>query len=82
MKKLTFKNQIIIGLLFYLLMFICSIVLKNGIFNNIGWVVYGLLFVINPVCPKKSESVKNVHLLMRVAGIIVIIIGLTTHFGV
>ena len=82
MKKLTFKKQIIIGLLFYLLMLICSTVFYNGIFSSVGLIVYGLLFVINPVCPEKTESVKNIHLWMRLAGIIVVINAVVKYIQV
>ena len=82
MKKLTYEKQLFIGIIILFIMFICSAVFKNGIFSNIGWVIDGLLFVINPVCPKKSESVKHIHLWIRLSGIIVIVIGLITHFGV
>ena len=82
MKKLTYEKQLLIGVIFLLLMFICSTIFKKGIFCNIGWVVDGLLFVINPVCPKNSEGVKHIHLWIRLSGIIVIIIGLITRFGV
>lgn len=82
MKKLTYEKQLSIGAIFLVIMFICSTVFKNGIFSNIGWVVDGFLFVINPVCPKNSEGVKHIHLWVRLSGIIVIILGLITHFGV
>ncbi len=82
MKKLTFKKQIIIGLLFYLLMLICSTVFHNGIFSSVGLIVYGLLFVINPACPEKAQSVKNIHLWMRIAGIIVVINAVVKYIQV
>ena len=65
MKKLTYEKQLFIGVVFLFIMFICSAVFNNGIFSNIGWVVDGLLFVINPVCPEKSEGVKHIHLWIR-----------------
>ena len=80
MKKLTYERQLFIGIIILFIMFICSAIFKNGLFSNIGWVIDGLLFVVNPVCPAKSEGVKNIHLWVRLAGIIVIIIGITTHF--
>ena len=82
MKRLTYEKQLLISVIVLFIMFICSAVFKNGIFSNIGWLIDGLLFVINPVCPKNSEGVKHIHLWVRLSGIIVIVIGLITHFGV
>lgn len=82
MKRLTYEKQLLISVIVLFIMFICSAVFKNGIFSNIGWLIDGLLFVINPVCPKNSEGVNHIHLWVRLSGIIVIVIGLITHFGV
>lgn len=82
MKKITFEKQMIIGIVFLFLMHICSSIFKNSIFVNIGWVAYGLLFIINPVCPEKSKGVKNIHLWIRLAGVLCIIAGIMTRFGV
>lgn len=82
MNRISFKKQMIIGLVFLFLMHICSTVFKNGIFVNIAWIAYGLLFVINPVCPEKSKEVKNIRLWIRLAGVLCIILGIMTRFGV
>ena len=72
----------IIGIVFLFLMHICSWIFKNGIFVNIGWIVYGLLFVIHPACPEKANNVKNIHLWIRLAGLLCIVGGIITRFGV
>ena len=82
MDRVSFKTQMILGLIFLFLMHICSTVFKNGIFVNIAWITYGLLFVMNPVCPEKAKSVKNIHLWIRLAGLLCIIGGVITRFGV
>lgn len=82
MSRISFKAQMIIGLVFLFLMHVCSTVFKIGIFVNIAWVIYGLLFVINPACPEKSKDVKNIRLWIRLAGVLCIILGIMTRFGV
>ena len=81
-KKLTFKRQMQIGIGCVVLGFICSEIFKNGIFSNIAWVIYGILFVINPVFPKNAVTGKNGKMWMRAAGILIVVWGLTSHFGV
>ena len=46
MEKLTFGIQIIIGIILIIIANVLSLVLHNGIFSNISWVIYGLLFII------------------------------------
>jgi hypothetical protein len=82
MFKLTFKNQIILGIIFIVLGFICSTIFKQGIFSNIGWILYGALFVFHPVLPKNAKSSSKALLVMRITGLVIIILGIITRFGV
>ncbi len=82
MEKLTFKRQIRIGLGCIILGFILSEVFHNGIFSNIAWVIYGLLFLINPVFPKNAIVGKSGKNWLRLVGAVIVIAGLTTRFGV
>lgn len=87
MKKLTFRQQWWLAVGIILGGFLLATVFKRGIFSNIAWVMSGLLFIINPVIPEFTKSkyggddrwMKNTA---RSAGILVIIIGLITKFGV
>ena len=55
----------------------------NGIFSNISWVIYGLLFIINPVYPERyGNNEKKAKLGVRIAGIICVAVGLLTRFAV
>lgn len=73
MEKLTFGIQIIIGIILIIIANVLSFVLHNGIFSNISWVIYGLLFIINPVYPERyGNSEKKAKLGVRIAGIICI----------
>ena len=83
MKKLTFKTQLIIGIILIIIANVLSFALYNGIFSNISWVIYGLLFIINPVYPKRCRNnEKKAKLGVRTAGIICIAVGLLTRFAV
>lgn len=60
---------------------------KQGAISNIGWVLAGLLFVINPVCPETwkwryGNDEKRMNRDFRIAGAAVIFIGIMTRFGV
>ena len=73
MEKLTFGIQIIVGIILIIIANVLSLVLHNGIFSNISWVIYGLLFIINPVYPERyGNNEKKAKLGVRIAGIICI----------
>ncbi len=86
MKKwqLTFKQQMLVGIGLIILAGILSQVFHNGIFHNIAWVIYGLLFIINPVSPESwaYADPKKMKKGCYIAGAICIIIGILTYFGV
>lgn len=81
MGKLTFKRQIILGIILIIAGNMLAFVLHKGIFSNIMWIIYGLLFVINPVYPERSGyNEKKAKMGARIAGIVCIIVGLITRF--
>ena len=83
MIKFTFKQQIITTAIVLLGTFLLSILLKQGIFFNLGWIVSGLMFVVNPVYPDLSvnANLDNIEKSMRVVGIVLVAIGLSGFFG-
>lgn len=83
MIKFTFKQQIITTAIVLLGTFLLSILLKQGIFFNLGWIVSGLMFVVNPVYPDLSvnENLDNIEKSIRVVGIVLVAIGLSGFFG-
>ncbi len=82
MLKLTFKSQVILGLVILLLCFLCSTFFHNGLFSNIGGIIYGALFVFHPVYPSHVVAGKKELLYMRLGGVVVIILSLITRFNV
>lgn len=82
MEKLTFKNQIYIGLAIVLIGFVLTTITKNRIFSNIGWSIYGILFIINPVEPEKHKGYPNMKKWIRISGVIILVLGLITKFKV
>lgn len=82
MKYLTYQNQIILGiiglgvghLLFWLTDF--------SFFVNLGWIFYGVLFVIHPVWHERANGNPHIKKYVRIAGIVVILIGLMLRVGV
>ena len=83
LKKLTFQTQIYLGVFIALIGFSLTAIFQNGIFSNIAWIVYGLLFIVNPVYPKSleySKGEKKAKYIIRFAAILCIIIGIITRF--
>lgn len=81
MKSLTFKRQIVLGIIFIIAGNFLAFSLQNGIFANAAWMIYGLLFLFHPVYPAGCE-VKKGKLSARIAGIVCVIVGLLTRFYV
>lgn len=83
MIKFTFKQQIITTAIVLLGTFLLSILLKQGFFFNLGWIVSGLMFVVNPVYPDLSvnANLDNIEKSIRVVGIVLVAIGLSGFFG-
>ncbi len=79
MKNLTFKRQVILGIVLIVLGNLLAFTLHNGIFSNIAWIIYGLLFLLHPVYSERFDNKKG-KLGARIAGILCIVIGLITRF--
>ena len=81
MKKLTFKAQIWLGAGIFLLCLVLSHVLHMGWLHNVGWILYGLLFIINPVPPENVHSdPKKLQRYARIAGVIAVLWGLLVRY--
>lgn len=82
MDKLTFSAQVKIGLGILVLGFVLSTIFRQGLFTNIAWGLYGALFVIHPVFPIRVTPRKRDLLLMRLAGLLMVLLACITKFGV
>ena len=77
--KLTYKAQMIISLVVILGANVISTILKHWIYRSGGFVICGLLWLIHPVLPNGTEVSKRTLLWTRIAGIILILIGIFTR---
>lgn len=85
MKRFSFKTQIYISLGIITGVFVLGQFLKIGILHNIGWIVVGLLFLINPVWPKAVDWRNHDELKkgIRIGSVLVIVVyGFLTRYGV
>jgi len=84
MCKLTFKVQIRVSLAILICSFVLASFTKQGLFNNFGWIAYGLFFIINPVWPESWDwkDHNRLRLGCRIAGVLAILVGLLTRFSV
>ena len=87
MKNVTFRQQFWVGIVVLILCFILATITRLGIFYNIAWVLYGLSFVLHPVCPEAwkwryGSDEKRMKRDFRIAGAVVILFGLMIRFGV
>ena len=82
MKKLTFQQQVWLGGIIFVLTIILSHVLHIGFIHNLGWIIYGLLFIINPLPPENVHGEpQKLRKYARIAGIIAVAIGLLVRYN-
>ena len=86
--RLTFRTQIIVTMILVIVGFISSLWfnkdMNKDMYYNLAWVFTGLIFFINPVYPKNITSLEKERAKkgIRIAGMILVFIGLTNGFGV
>lgn len=84
MGRLSFKAQGFLALAILACAFLLGQIWKMGIFHNIGWILAGFLYVINPVWPKAADWRDHDELKkgIRIGGVLVIVIfGLFARYG-
>ncbi len=85
MKKLPFRIQIRVSLAIIVCAFVLGQIVKMGVFHNIGWILVGLLFAINPVWPEAADWRDHGELRkgIRIGGVLVVIVfGFLIRYGV
>ena len=79
MKKLTYEAQLTISFLIVILGCILSDIFNFWIYHSIAYVICGLLFIVHPVVPKHLEGIEKAVFWTRIAGVILILIGILTR---
>ena len=81
MKKLTYGNQMLLGLFLITLGHLLSWLTDWRFFENIGWIAYGLLFLIHPVWGSGAANTPHMKLYVRLAGAAIILMGCFLRVG-
>ena len=82
--RINFRTQIIVTLILVIVGFMSSLWFDKDIYDNLAWAFTGLVFFINPVYPpnivrlEREDAEKGI----RIAGMILVFIGVTNGFGV
>ena len=77
--KLTYGVQLIIS---FIIVFSGSFLtdkLESWIYHSIAYVICGLLFIVHPVVPKHLEGFEKAVFWTRIAGAVLILIGIFTR---
>ena len=77
--KLTYKAQMIISVIIIVLANILTGLFDSWVYRSVGFGICGLLWMIHPVLPKGAEVSKKTLLWTRIAGVILILIGIFTR---
>ena len=81
MKWLTYGNQMLLGIVVLGLGHLLAWVTDMSFFVNLGWIFYGSLFVVHPVWLESADRNPNIKRYVRIAGIVVILLGLMLRTG-
>lgn len=76
--KLNYRNQMILAIGIVVISYVLAVVFRNLLFRTIGLCLCGLLYAIHPVVQESEATNKELKRLVRVAGIVLIFIGLFT----
>ena len=82
--RINFRTQIIVTLILVIVGFMSSLWFYMDLYYNLAWAFTGLVFFINPVYPpnivrlEREDAEKGI----RIAGMILVFIGVTNGFGV
>ena len=77
--KLTYRKQVALGVIIIILANILTDVLNFWLYRSIGFGICGLLWIIHPVVPDRMEANRQTLLWTRIAGTILILIGVFTR---
>ena len=83
-KDITFKSQMTTLIGVFVVALVLAEVTQNSIYHNFAWVIWGMSFLLHPVWPKAVDQADHrvLEIFCRIAGAIVVVIGMTTSFVV
>lgn len=81
MKNLSFSRQLFLGILLVIICDGIAIFAHIEVFENVGLILYGLLFLINPVMPQNvpEEKEKITKIAIRIFAVLVLYAGVTLN---
>ena len=77
--KLTYRKQTALAVIIIILANILTDAFRFWIYRSIGFGICGLMWIIHPVLPSNAEENKRTILWARIAGVILILIGIFTR---
>ena len=77
--KLTYKAQTILSVATIILANIITDIFDSWIYRSIGFGICGLIWMIHPVVPNGMAANKQTLFWTRIAGVILILIGIFTR---
>lgn len=77
--KWRFHTQIIFSVIIIIAFNILSTAFQHWIYRNIGFILCGLMYLIHPVAPEKITASKQMLSAIRIAGVVLILIGIFTR---
>lgn len=77
--KLTYKKQMIIAVIIIILTNIMTDIFDFWLYRSVGYVICGLMWIVHPVLPNGAEVSKRTLSWTRIAGVILILIGVFTR---
>ena len=77
--KWHFCTQVILSVIIIIVFNILSTVFQHWIFRNIGFVLCGLMYLTHPIVPQNAPANKQMLWAIRIAGVILILIGIFTR---
>lgn len=77
--KWSFRTQVLLSVVIIIAFNVLSTVFRHWVYRSIGFGICGLLYLIHPVTPKDAPNNKQMKLAIRIAGVILIVIGIFTR---
>ena len=81
MKRLTYGRQMVLGIVLLTWGHILSWMTEWQYFQNLGWIAYGLLFLIHPVWGAGAANTPHIKTYVRLAGAAVVLMGCFLRVG-